>query len=74
MFVMKTHIPLMKRMAFVSRLRAKTLACINPTIGDDGVGISGKARVLVNGEMKLTAVDGPFFDAHTINWESIHEK
>ena len=71
LFAMKTNTSLMQTMANLSHLRAKTYSCFTPPAGDDGVGISGTARIPCNGEMKLIAVDGPFFDAHKVNWYQI---
>jgi len=70
-FAMNASPELMKKMAHLSKLRAKTYSCITPSCGDDGIGITGKARILCNGEMKLVSVDGPFFDAHTIDWNHV---
>lgn len=37
----------------------------------DGTGMCGSCRVFVDGEMKLTCVDGPMFDAHKLDFRSI---
>jgi len=71
LFTMKANPPLMQQMANISHLRAKTYSCMSPAIGDDGIGCSGKSRILVNNEMRLVSVEGPFFDAHMINWNQL---
>ncbi len=35
----------------------------------DGTGMCGGCRVTVNNEMKFACVDGPFFDAHQVDFE-----
>ena len=35
----------------------------------DGTGMCGGCRVTVNGEVKFACVDGPFFDAHQVDFE-----
>ena len=37
----------------------------------DGTGMCGSCRVYLDGEMKLTCIDGPMFDAHKLNFEDI---
>jgi NADH dehydrogenase/NADH:ubiquinone oxidoreductase subunit G/NAD(P)H-flavin reductase len=48
----------------------KTLAALNP-IMLDGTSMCGACRVTVGGETKFACVDGPFFDAHLIDWEEL---
>lgn len=40
----------------------------------DAVGLCLVCRVLVNGEQKLACTDGPWFDAHKVNWENLIER
>jgi NAD(P)H-flavin reductase len=47
-----------------------TLAALNP-IMVDGTGMCGACRITVAGEMKFACVDGPFFDAHKVDWEEV---
>lgn len=51
----------------------KTLAALNP-IMLDGTGMCGACRVTVGGKMKFACVDGPFFDAHQIDWEELKNR
>jgi NAD(P)H-flavin reductase len=48
----------------------KTLAALN-TIMVDGTGMCGACRVSIAGETKFACVDGPFFDAHQVDWEQV---
>lgn len=50
--------------------RIATLAALNP-IMLDGTGMCGACRVTVGGEMKFACVDGPFFDAHEVDWQEL---
>jgi ferredoxin--NADP+ reductase len=48
----------------------KTFASLN-SIMVDGTGMCGGCRVTVGGVVKFVCVDGPEFDAHQIDWESM---
>jgi ferredoxin--NADP+ reductase len=37
----------------------------------DATGMCGACRVFINGEMKLTCIDGPEFDGHTVDWGAL---
>jgi ferredoxin--NADP+ reductase len=37
----------------------------------DATGMCGSCRVFVDGEMKLTCIDGPMFDAHKLDFKDI---
>jgi len=51
----------------------KTLAALNP-IMLDGTGMCGACRVTVGEQMKFACVDGPFFDAHLIDWDELKDR
>jgi len=51
----------------------KTLAALNP-IMLDGTGMCGACRVSVGEKMKFACVDGPFFDAHLIDWDELRDR
>jgi NAD(P)H-flavin reductase len=51
----------------------KTLVALNP-IMLDGTGMCGACRVTVANEMKFACVDGPFFDAHQVDWEELFDR
>ncbi len=48
----------------------KTIVSLNPVMVD-GTGMCGSCRVFVGGEMKLVCIDGPEFDAHTVNFDDL---
>ncbi len=61
--------PMMRATAEVTRpYGLKTWVSVDP-IMVDGTGMCGACRVTVNDELKFACVDGPFFDAHTIDFE-----
>ena len=45
-----------------------TLVSLDPLM-IDGTGMCGGCRVTINGEVKFACVDGPFFDAHQVDFE-----
>lgn len=47
-----------------------TVVSLN-TIMIDGTGMCGCCRVTVGGETKFTCVDGPDFDGHLVDWDSM---
>ncbi len=47
-----------------------TVASLNP-IMVDGTGMCGCCRVTVAGETRFACVDGPEFDAHDVDWNSL---
>jgi len=51
----------------------KTFASLN-SIMVDGTGMCGCCRVTVGKEVKFVCVDGPEFDAHQIDWESMMKR
>ncbi|HHF51930.1 MAG: sulfide/dihydroorotate dehydrogenase-like FAD/NAD-binding protein [Candidatus Aminicenantes bacterium] len=62
---------MMKAAAEVTRpYQIKTIASLN-TIMIDGTGMCGCCRTYVNGEMKLACIDGPEFDAHKVDFDSV---
>jgi len=48
----------------------KTVASLN-TIMVDGTGMCGSCRVSVGGRIKFACTDGPDFDAHKVDWDSL---
>ncbi len=62
---------MMKAAAEATRpFQIKTIASLN-TIMVDGTGMCGCCRTYVNGEMKLACIDGPEFDAHKVDFDSV---
>ena len=67
-------IVMMKFVAAVTRpFGIKTTASLNP-IMIDGTGMCGGCRLTVGGERKFACVDGPEFDAHLVDWDSLLER
>ena len=62
---------MMKFTSLLTReLGIPTMASLNP-IMIDGTGMCGGCRVTVGGEIKFACVDGPEFDAHEVDWDSM---
>lgn len=53
--------------------RVKTIASLNP-IMVDGTGMCGGCRVEVGGQSKFACVDGPEFDAHQVDFDSLMKR
>jgi ferredoxin--NADP+ reductase len=61
--------PMMRAVAEVTRpYGLSTQVSLDP-IMVDGTGMCGSCRVTVDGELKFACVDGPFFDAHKVNFD-----
>ena len=61
--------PMMRAVADVTRpYGLPTLVSLDP-IMVDGTGMCGACRVTVDGQLKFACVDGPFFDAHKVNFD-----
>ena len=50
-----------------------TIVSLNP-IMVDGTGMCGGCRVLVGGESKFACVDGPEFDAHQVDFDTLQQR
>ena len=67
-------IPMMKRVAAVTKpFNVKTIVSLNP-IMVDGTGMCGCCRVTVGGSVKFSCVDGPEFDAQLVDWEGLEKR
>lgn len=65
---------MMKAVADVTRpYSVKTIVSLN-SIMVDGTGLCGACRVEVGGETKFTCVDGPEFDAHTVDFDLLMKR
>jgi len=61
--------PMMRAVAETTRpYRVTTFVSLDP-IMLDGTGMCGACRVSVGGETKFACVDGPFFDAHAVDFD-----
>jgi len=62
---------MMRAVAEVTRpYGIETVASLNP-IMVDGTGMCGTCRITVRGETKFTCVDGPEFDAHSVDFAEL---
>lgn len=64
--------PIMMRAAteVTKTLGIKTIVSLNPVMVD-GTGMCGGCRVKVGGRTKFACVDGPEFDAHTVDFDDL---
>ena len=61
--------PMMRAVAETTAgAKIPTLVSLDPLM-IDGTGMCGGCRVTVNNEVKFACVDGPFFDAHQVDFE-----
>ena len=64
-------IPMMKFVSLLTKeYGVKTIVSLNP-IMIDGTGMCGGCRVNVGGEIKFACVDGPDFDGHLVDFDSL---
>ena len=62
---------MMYRISQVTRpYELKTIVSMNP-IMIDGTGMCGACRIEVDGTTRFACVDGPHFDGHKVNWDTI---
>lgn len=67
-------VPMMRAVAELTRPHGiKTLVSLNPVM-IDGTGMCGGCRVLVDGEVKFACVDGPEFDGHQVDFNSLTDR
>jgi len=67
-------VPMMKAVSNVTRkYNVKTVVSANP-IMIDGTGMCGACRILVGGEIKFACVDGPDFDAHQLDFDTLESR
>jgi len=67
-------VPMMRAVAEITRpLAIKTIVSLNP-IMVDGTGMCGGCRVQVAGKSQFACVDGPEFDAHQVDFETLIQR
>ena len=67
-------IPMMKNVCKMTKnFDLPTKVSLNP-IMVDGTGMCGGCRVEVDGQTKFCCVDGPHFDGHKVDWDSIIQR
>jgi ferredoxin--NADP+ reductase len=65
---------MMKAVTDLTRpLAIKTIVSLNP-IMVDGTGMCGACRVTVDSQMKFACVDGPEFDGHLVDFDSLIQR
>ncbi len=62
---------MIKNIAALTRSASIPSTCILNMTMVDGVGLCGICRVMVDGERKLTCIDGPSFDAHKVDFDQL---
>lgn len=67
-----TH--MMKSIAESTRGKSIPTRCILNMVMLDGVGLCGICRVMVDGQRKLTCIDGPTFDAHKVDFDQLQNR
>jgi len=67
-------VPMMRAVAELTRPHGiETVVSLNP-IMIDGTGMCGGCRVLVGGATKFACVDGPEFDGHLVDFDSLSDR
>ncbi|GAB4288151.1 MAG: sulfide/dihydroorotate dehydrogenase-like FAD/NAD-binding protein [Ignavibacteriaceae bacterium] len=67
-------VPMMKAVADVTRdKKIKTVVSLNPVM-IDGTGMCGGCRASVDGKTVFVCVDGPEFDAHKVDFETLSRR
>ncbi len=67
-------VPMMRAIAKVTKpFGVRTIVSLNP-IMVDGTGMCGGCRVTVDNETKFACVDGPEFDAHTVDFDELTDR
>jgi ferredoxin--NADP+ reductase len=67
-------VPMMELVAEITRAKhIETLVSLNP-IMLDGTGMCGACRITVDGKTKFACVDGPEFNAHSVQWEELSSR
>ena len=64
-------VPMMKFLSLLTKeFNVKTTVSLNP-IMIDGTGMCGGCRVTIDGKTKFACVDGPEFDGHKVDYDSL---
>lgn len=62
---------MMKELAGIAREHGIKATCILNMIMVDGIGLCGTCRVMVDGQRRLTCIDGPAFDALAVDFDQL---
>ncbi len=64
-------IPMMEVISKITeKYKIKTIVSLNPLMVD-GTGMCGCCRVVIKDKVKFACVDGPEFDAHSVDWKEL---
>ena len=64
-------LPMMRAVVEMTReMHLPTIVSLNP-IMVDGIGMCGGCRAIIDGEIKFVCVDGPEFDGHLVDFDSL---
>jgi ferredoxin--NADP+ reductase len=67
-------IPMMRKVSELTKeFKIKTVVSLNPLMVD-GTGMCGCCRVTVNGKTMFSCVDGPEFEAQSVDWEGLEKR
>lgn len=67
-------IPMMRKVSCITKdFNVKTLVSLNALMVD-GTGMCGGCRVKVGGQVRFTCLNGPEFDAHSVDWEELTKR
>ena len=67
-------VPMMKYVSLLTkRYEIPTIVSLN-SIMVDGTGMCGSCRITVDGETKFACVDGPDFDGHLVDFDSLEKR
>jgi ferredoxin--NADP+ reductase len=68
------HVQMMQAVSKLTKeKRIQTIVSLNP-IMLDGTGVCGACRVTVDKKTKFACIDGPEFDANSINWDELFSR
>ncbi|MCM8782175.1 MAG: sulfide/dihydroorotate dehydrogenase-like FAD/NAD-binding protein [Candidatus Omnitrophica bacterium] len=67
-------IPMMKKIASLTKpFNIKTIVSLNALMVD-GTGMCGGCRVSIGGETKFSCIDGPEFNGHLVDWDELEKR
>lgn len=72
--VMTGPTQMMKGISECTRKDEIPTLCVLNMVMLDGVGLCGICRVMVDGQRKLTCIDGPIFDAHHVDFDQLQNR
>lgn len=70
LMISSCDLEMQRQLTQVSKLRTTLLTSVLPII-HEGMGMCGRCRLSLDGETKLSCVEGPFLNAHKLDWQEI---